>query len=226
MGYTDAKNDGIRISGVWQERFFHPHCYLCGVEIATYNYKSGVKYKCASCKKIVASAQKEQRRIENYEPGERQIANAVKKIGGHTDIRRYKKAILKVADEVHNGSIYDSVPEVMVAIELTRGEIAYRPQVRLGAYTADFLLDDYKVVLEIDGVLYHTNKTREHEELRDGLIILALGVEWQVIRITDEMVNENITRLIPAIDKVLKKRKQLRKADGSLPKWYTDRETS
>ena len=97
---------------------------------------------------------------------------------------------------------------------------------KLGSYRADFLLDDMKVVLEVDGVIYHSARTRQKEELRDGLILIALGAEWQVVRITDELITKNITRLMPAIEKVVKKRNMLRQADGSLPEWYTDRKTS
>lgn len=226
MGYQDALKDGIRVSGVWQERFYHPRCRLCGDEMNSFNYKSDVKYTCKSCKEIIAADEKDKKKAESYEPSEKKLAEAVKRIKKQGKVSEYGDAILKVADEMHSGSAYDSTEEIMTAIELSKIGIPYRSQVKLGAYRADFILDGLKVVLEVDGVLYHTQKTQGREELRDGLILLALGAEWQVIRITDELINMNITRLMPAIEKVVKKRNMLRQADGSLPKWYTDRKTS
>lgn len=226
MGYVDAQKDGIRSTGDWGTRYFYPHCCLCGEELLSMNYKSGVQYKCKSCKELIATDQKLEKQLDNREPQEKQLAKAIKVIGKQTDIEKYQKAIEKVAVEMQSGCVYDSSVEVMAAIELSRRDIAYRPQVKLGTYTADFILDDMKIVFEVDGVLYHTERTRQHEELRDGLIILSLGAEWQVVRITDELITKNITRLMPAIEKVVKKRNMLRQADGSLPKWYTDRKTS
>lgn len=225
MGYAEAKRDGVRMSGDWATRYYHPPCCLCGEEVHSWSYQSGVKYRCKSCRAIVAQAEKEQKRIENYQPAEKQLASAVKKIGKHVDISKYEKAIEKVAKEMHEKP-YDSAVEIMVAIELSKQGIAYRHQVKLGSYRADFLLDDMKVVLEVDGVIYHSARTRQKEELRDGLILIALGAEWQIVRITDELVNENITKLKQAIEKVLQRRAMLRGKNGALPEWYTDRKTS
>ena len=95
----------------------------------------------------------------------------------------------------------------------------------MGRYRADFVLPDEKVVLEVDGTLFHTDRTKEKEITRDNLIVLSLGSEWEVVRITDEDINKNITRLLPAIRKIKKKRAELRKNYGGvLPNWYTDRD--
>ena len=82
-----------------------------------------------------------------------------------------------------------------------------------------------KIVLEVDGILFHTERTFDKENIRDNLILLTLGADWEVVRITDELINQNITKLVPAIRKIKKERKELRKTNNEcLPNWYSDRE--
>jgi hypothetical protein len=57
------------------------------------NYKSGVQYKCKSCKELIATDQKLEKRLDNREPQEKQLAKAIKVIGKQTDIEKYQKAI-------------------------------------------------------------------------------------------------------------------------------------
>ena len=112
----------------------------------------------------------------------------------------------------------------MVALELKRKNINYRQDVKFGRYRADFVLDDMKVVLEVDGKRYHTPQTAPREEIRDSLIILQLGAGWEVIRITDDCINENIARLMSGIRAVKIRRDKIRaKNNNELPAWYSRR---
>ena len=62
-------------------------------------------------------------------------------------------------------------------------------------------------------------------KLRDELIVLALGVDWEVIRISDDLINQKISKLMPAIRKVKRQRALHRsKNNGKLPEWYSNRE--
>lgn len=58
--------------------------------------------------------------------------------------------------------------------------------------------------------LFHGKERKEYEELRDDAIRNKLGADWEVIHIDAENINMNITRLMPAIRAVLKRRKKLR----------------
>ena len=103
-----------------------------------------------------------------------------------------------------------------------KNNIKARHQVKLGRYKADFVLPDEKIVLEVDGVLYHNKNTEQKEQIRDNLICLALGSEWDVIRISDELINTNITRLVPAFRKVKENRNLIRQQHGGvIPDWYS-----
>lgn len=128
-------------------------------------------------------------------------------------------------DNLYKDHWFDSTEEMMVAIELLHKKVNLRHQVKMGRYRADFVLPDYKIVLEVDGVMFHNENTRKKEQIRDNLIILNLGAEWEVIRITDKLINDNITKLVPAILKLKDKRQYYRKRhNGTLPSWFSDRE--
>ena len=51
---------------------------------------------------------------------------------------------------------------------------------------------------------------KEYEELRDETIRNKLGDGWEVIHIDTENINMNITRLMPAIRAVLKRRQRVK----------------
>ena len=71
-------------------------------------------------------------------------------------------------------------------------------------------------------LLYHNKNTEQKEQIRDNLICLALGSEWDVIRISDELINTNITRLVPAFRKVKENRNLIRQQHGGvIPDWYS-----
>lgn len=63
-----------------------------------------------------------------------------------------------------------------------------------------------KVILEIDGKLFHGNDRAEKEHIRDEVIAGKFGDGWEVVRIDAENINMNITKLVPAIKAVLKER--------------------
>ncbi len=138
---------------------------------------------------------------------------------------KYKDAIDKVHEKLHKNGWFDSTEEIITAIELEKNNINYRHQVKFGTrYKVDFILDDEKVLLEVDGKLYHTKDKLIRENLRDNLILLNLGTDWEVVRITDDLINQNIKKLIPAVRKLKEKRKLLREEyGGCLPDWYSDR---
>ncbi|MDD4280434.1 MAG: DUF559 domain-containing protein, partial [Candidatus Sumerlaeales bacterium] len=113
-----------------------------------------------------------------------------------------------------DGVVFGSTEEVLVALELSRQGVKYRTQVKFGPYRADFVLDDYKVVLEVDGKLFHSEERKFQEQFRDGLILAGLGPKWELVRVTDENINKHITRLMCAIATVVEGRKSRRVRDA------------
>jgi very-short-patch-repair endonuclease len=122
------------------------------------------------------------------------------------------------------GHVFDSTEEIEVAIILLQQGIKFRHQVRFGKrYVADFVLDEMKVVLEVDGDIFHGESTMAKQKIRDDLIVAALGPEWEIVRIKTSTLNQNMAKLPKALKAVLKKREMYRRINkGQLPEWYND----
>ena len=227
MSYAEAIKDGIRTVRLKSgDQLYFPKCHKCGKEIQSIRYQSGLRYTCKECKMDNYLSDKEKKVTADKETKDKKFDNAVNRIKQHVrNIKKYDEAIKTVKANLYKDHWFDSTEEIMVAIELLHKRVNLRHQVRMGRYRVDFMLPDYKIILEVDGVMFHNENTRKKEQLRDNLIILNLGVEWEVIRITDKHINEDITSLLPALLKIKEKRKYYRKCNnGLLPKWYSYRE--
>ena len=125
-----------------------------------------------------------------------------------TDIAQYKAAIDLVRKKLNNRGWFQSTEEIMVALELARRSVNAHHQVKVFEYTVDFVLPEMKVVLEIDGAPYHGKDRQKYQQTRDDVIKWKLGDDWEVIRISTDNINTNITKLIPGIRAVLNSRKK------------------
>lgn len=230
MGYKEAQEDGVRRGRITEtnESYYYPKCCECGKEMFSYSYIRGKKYTCKDCKQKNYFSDKEKRVDRSNEAKESKFENALKRIKsavGESKFKKYEKAIATVKKNLYHYGWFDSTEEIMVAIELLKNDLRVRHQVRVNRYKVDFVLPDLQIILEVDGHLFHTKETRERERTRDSLLILAFGPEWEVVRVSDDRINEDISKLVPAIKKIVSRRKLLRKnSEGQLPKWYSDRE--
>ncbi len=139
------------------------------------------------------------------------LQNAVKRISKITDIAHYKDAIRLVEGNLNRTGWYQSTEEIMVALELIRRGVKASHQVKILDYSVDFILPDMKVSLEIDGKIYHGKDRQKYESLRDEVITNKLGEGWEMIRISTDNINKNVTKLIPGINAVLKRKKSLKR---------------
>lgn len=225
MGYYDAIRDGIRIEkNGYGNNLYFPLCSQCGKETKRTNYIHGLNYLCSDCKLENKLADKEKQVERNKGKKEKQFENAIKRIEKQTNLKPYRSAIDKVKDKLHTSGYFDSTEEIMVAIELLKNKIGFIHQKKLRRYYLDFVIPSIKVVLEVDGSPFHTEETKKREKIRDDIILLNYGVDWEVIRISDKMINQNITKLVPALDTIRQKRKNIKSQyNGTLPDWYSDR---
>ena len=99
-------------------------------------------------------------------------------------------------------------------MELIRRKDKAHHQVKVYNYVVDFVLPEMKVILEIDGKLYHGKEKKQYETIRDELICEKFGEEWELIRIDTENINTNVTRLLSAINAVLRRRKRNKEGNG------------
>jgi very-short-patch-repair endonuclease len=228
--YLDAVKDGIRIENPQRSgelAKYYPKCCICGNEMLVLNYKRGVRYVCKKCKAKAKLRDRNTKINEDYDLKEQKFDRAVGRIskmliGKRANKEEYKIAAEKIHRKLHRPLWFQSTEEIMVAIQLVKDKIPTRHQVKFGKYRADFVLPDEKVVLEVDGTPFHNEKTATKESMRDSLITIALGPNWEVVRISDQLINENITKLVEAIRKARDHRKLLRNQHGGeIPEWYS-----
>lgn len=222
--YKEAIEDGIRtLKDGHGDTWYLPHCSICGEEIMSLNYKRGIIYVCKSCKANMKFLDQEIRKEENHDKKEKKYETALNRIAKVVPKKQaplYLDACDKVHKKLHTSGWFDSTEEIMVAIELLKNGFKIKHHYRVGGrFEVDFVIPSIKVVLEIEGKIFHSNKSKE--KLRDEFIKTVFDEDWEIIRIDTDLINQNIKRLVPAINAVLNKRKQLRKENqGELPDWY------
>lgn len=224
MSYKEAKRDGVRISvdSAGYPSYF-PKCHICGNEVYSWSYKPEFKYKCKDCKQIKTALIEEIDKDISRDEQEHKLGIALEKLAKQTDIKKYSKAIETIKKSFGTPKWYQSSEEVMTALELIRRGIEAHHQVKVGRYRVDFVLPKEKIVLEIDGKLFHTADTKEKEQTRDNIIIMSLGYDWEVIRISTDYINQNVKQLYKAITELKKQRRRVRELNnGQLPAWQTD----
>lgn len=203
MSYAEAKQDGIPITkdsrGFDQ---YHPPCHICGESINSWNYIRGAVYTCRDCKQLLV-----EQKLQGDSGKEKKLETAIKRISKVADIKKYDKAVSWIRKNIDHKGWFQSTEEIMVAMELIRRGIKAHHQVRIYEYSVDFVLPDYKVILEVDGSIYHGKDKLKQQILRDEVVSDKMGDGWQVVRISTDCINMNVTKLMPAIKKVLNPRK-------------------
>ena len=198
-------------------------CYDCGESVKTWVRRQGVIFKCKECRE----REKEESRALKNKVNEltqlRRLEAAkeiIKKCYG--DLIEYDDAFIVVENNIHRPGWFQSINEVLAAVELVRMKTRARHQVRMGKWRVDFLLPDLKVVLEIDGGYHKLKHVSERDSLKDIAIIAHLGPLWEMVRISDVILKQNPKQLVPAIKKVIAERQRLRKKhNGQLPANYS-----
>ena len=164
-------------------------CAICGGPVRTRQFTTDRVYKCRVCKdglvekrnaKIKAEKEKAERILADgsgtdYEHFHR-FETAVKKYGPE-----YSKAIEKARTAIGK---FDSMPEVVACVELLHIGVRVIVHQMVGGFVADFCLPDEKVVVEIDGSLYHNDPDKEF--VRDHALMHMLGDGWIVRHIPAE----------------------------------------
>lgn len=231
MNYDDAIKDGVKVVNEGGILIYYPICCKCGGEARSYAYISGIKNICRDCieldriKRKQVMLEKKAKFLEEQgiviQPRERtgvkakerqskseaMLSRAIKRIEEIADISKFTDAIEKIRLYTFAGVTFGSTEEMLVAIELTRQGVKYRQQVNFGPYRVDFVLDSYKVILEVDGRPFHSGDRKRKDQIRDGQILSTLEPGWEIVRVNDDNINERLTRLVPAIEKVLQDRK-------------------
>lgn len=208
MGWHEAIEDGITIGKDGRDsNCYYPPCHICATPVYSWTYSRGVKYTCKDCRAELVRQAREEGEVISTDKKQMKLQNAIKRISKITGIEHYKDAIRLVEESLNKTGWYQSTEEIMVALELIRRNVKAFHQVKIFDYSVDFILPEMKVALEIDGKIYHGKDRQKYESIRDEVITNKLGEGWEMIRITTDNINKNVTKLIPGINAVLKSRK-------------------
>ena len=177
-------------------------CEICGRKISRTQFSLKRTYVCDYCKGLIKKKQRAAipKELENVETRrEKQFRHAVEKIEKQVDdFEKYKKSIEIAKTRAEN---YGSIPEAMVAIELLKLGFKIIPQQKIKNYKVDFAIPKEKIVIEVDGSIYHKDIYKGD---REATIQLSLGLDWKIIHIPAEYIEKNITKLKSVIAKFYK----------------------
>lgn len=197
MRFTDAELGELNIRRIDATRkdgseytAYEYKCDKCGRPTLRRSIILKTPVICALCKtdaiqkkKAVAEAvEREAKELEKlmglYPEHDDRFSKAAKKA---RTVVECEKAILEAAKDAHK---YASMPEALAAILLISCGMEIVPQAKIfkdSKMAVDFMLPDFRVVVEIDGELYHTSE--DERETRDYSIKNALGKGWTVLHI-------------------------------------------
>lgn len=207
MSWREATEDCIPIvKDSTGHTCYYPPCHICGAPAYSWSYIRNTKYTCKDCRTELVRQAREEGNAVSTDKKQKKLENAVRRISRVTDIAPYEDAIRLVKQSLNRFGWYQSTEEIMVALELIRRGVKAYHQVRIFEYTVDFILPGIKVALEIDGKIYHGKDKLEYQSARDDVIMYKLGEGWEMIRISTDNINQNVTKLITGINAVLVKR--------------------
>lgn len=166
----------------------HEICVSCGSIFVSDGFHSS-----RTCKRCLKERKERKKALNPKTKYEIRFENAVNEIYSQvTNKEAYQKAVNGASRAMYS---YGSVPEAMVAIELVKNGYKIIPQQRILRYHADFVIPEKKLVIEVDGGIYHTKQTG-----RDAEIQMALGFDWKIIHIPAELIRKDIQKLQKCIE--------------------------
>lgn len=188
MGFKEAIEDGIRIEQQKRMVYFIP-CEICGKEIKKTQYVRHFNYLCDYCNGLAKKKKKVELNQNAKTKAEERFEKAILEIKKQiTCLEDYEKSIEIAKTRLEK---YGSIPEAMVAIELIHLKQKIIPQQKIGKYKVDFVIPNKKMIIEVDGSVFHSKQNSE----REATIQLSIGVDWKIIHIPAELIRKDIKRL-------------------------------
>lgn len=184
-------------------------CSKCGRLVGRHALSLKRTYMCEYCK----TAKKKKWQAVEKELSERifdeitiqtkaeiKFDKAVQKIFEKRDDKeKYSKAIRLAKTRCE---LYGSIPEIFVAIELLHQGYKIIPQQKVAKYRLDFVIPDKRVVIEVDGKIFHSDQAKEAE--KDFVVKNNLGAEWRILHIPTDYITKDMMKVAKYFRKVLK----------------------
>lgn len=160
------------------KRIVYDHqCVLCETMFPSNHERD---YYCEECKSKMDLVKK----IEVVDKAETDIK---KRFSEYSKLEQIKKcadiARKRVFDGIDN---FGSKPEAIAAIQMINSGITYHSQAQVGKNKVDFLLPKMKIILEVDGMLYHMDEDKTF--IRDRQIMGSAGESWEIVHISDDSI--------------------------------------
>lgn len=150
-------------------------CTMCGKEYESEEYGT---YTCAECEEKINLIKK----MEMVDKARKLLEKKI----GKSRILKQKIDVSKFSELVKDRAIkgidkFSSIPEAAVAIQMEKIGLEYETQKEVAGKRVDFYIPELKIILEIDGELYHTDGNKSF--LRDREIMREVGEEWEIVHI-------------------------------------------
>lgn len=208
----------------YNEVYFLP-CWKCSTPVSLMTRFPILRVFCPDCKDehLVEKEEtlKQYIRLKTLVMHERALRILEKQEAHLFKYKDASEAVLEFA--LDDPEKFASSHEMIAAMELIRNGVKVKVQQKIGKHRVDFVIPEFKVVLEIDGYMHDYHKIKDNK--RDIELRNELGPEWEVVRIPTKYIEQNAGALITAIKAIYKFKQDARKANnGILPEWYSSRE--
>lgn len=191
------------------KKIYQIPCSKCGRLVGRRALSLKRSYMCEYCK----TAKKKKWQVVEKELSERifdeltiqtkaeiKFDKAVQKMFEKRDDKeKYNKAIRLAKTRCE---LYGSVPEIFVAIELLHQGYKIIPQQKVAKYRLDFVIPDKRVVIEVDGKIFHSDQAKEAE--KDFVVKNNLGAGWRILHIPTDYITKDMMKVAKYFRKVLK----------------------
>lgn len=183
-------------------------CVICGSKFES----NKNKYYCDKCDEKIKLVKKLEmvdnaEKLINKKP--RNLRRIIDDIDVSENVKIIKKRIINGIDK------FSSVPEVLVAIQMQRIDLEYQTQKEIAGKKVDFYLPTIKIILEIDGDIYHLDQNKTF--IRDRQIMSEIGEDWEIVHISSKDVPRytwNLKEALPFI--VLERNEKFRFRDSRM----------
>ena len=184
---------------------FEIRCVECGKIYEQRVYRSEDRHVCPDCRKMDKQQDALVRQAildKLYTPGQQRFAKARELYCQQVKTAKNRDRAIAAAEKAYEK--FGSVPEAMVGIELIRLGYRIYPQHKIGQYHVDFAIPDQKLIVEVDGSLYHSDKAKLLQ--RDAAIGYIIGFDWVIVHIPADLIKKDITKTKSCIDAMLQHR--------------------
>lgn len=172
-------------------------CVLCNSELDEKNNQ----YYCEKC----ISKMKYVKKMNMIDKAEKEICKKLygRKVSKEDICKTVNVIRERVANNIDN---FSSVPEVITAIQMSMIGLKYETQKNIGGIKVDFFIPEIKIILEIDGLIYHANN--DEKFLRDRRIMHYVGEKWEIVHIDTDKIPKYTWNLRDALPFIITQRNE------------------